>query len=188
MVMGLLSLTFSKHPRWLNWAVSCKKTISEITEVDDVDDGKAVNTLYQNGQASENSGGSPLITRASIKAEGWVFIATEEVNNTNTENDSCKIKTKFNATELMIEAKIVSYDEASSCEWTLNNSNIVELKCKGAFLKKLFSRMLIGLGCVGFVLSPIMIAGTLMDLSSDGWAYIYYINKNETKIIQVRII
>ena len=52
-------------------------------------------------------------------------------------------------------------------------------------IKEFVLRALIGIGCLVFVLSPIIVASTFMDFSSNSTAYIYYTNENETNIIQV---
>ena len=54
-------------------------------------------------------------------------------------------------------------------------------------IRDLVLRALIGMGCLVFVLSPIIVASTFMDFSNNSTAYIYYTNENQTNIIQVCI-
>ena len=68
-----------------------------------------------------------------------------------------------------------------------SNIDISSKPQKQKGLKGLVLRALIGMGCLVFVLSPIIVASTFMDFSNNSTAYVYYTNENKTNIIQVCI-
>ena len=126
----------------------------------------------------------------STKYRIWTKLArpilTGSVKHIVKDIDFGEIKTHCSTEEPVIERKIVFLNENSPRQFNLNDSDTFHHKVKRAFPTKLIFRILIGLGCFLFVLSPIIVASTFMDLSNNRTAYIYCVNQNETRIIQVR--
>ena len=77
--------------------------------------------------------------------------------------------------------------KSSSWQQNVETPNIWKGSKEKRFPKEILIRVLIGFGCIIFVLSPIIAASTFMDLSNDRTVYIYYTDENETTITQVRI-
>ena len=185
-VMGLLSLTFARNPRWLNEVISCNPTDSDLS-------GRHVVTLNcksrqkqtKNIKSYENRANLSRITRSDEKLGRIVCHLGKDIDILQTEDTSSEIKTNHDVIRSNIKTiKRLLTKPLTRC-LPLDGINTLARKSSKMLPKKVLVRSMVGVGGVVLILSPIIIATLFMDLSSDGRSYVYYINLNETKIIQV---